>query len=68
MKFTTENVLRVQQELIDEVAGTVWECETAEEKAEIAIWIDGLRTMTDAVIKAIEEIERVRFGVREETV
>lgn len=59
MKFTTDNVLRVQQELIDEVAGTVWECENAEEKAEIAIWIDGVRTMTDAIIKAIEELDRM---------
>ena len=59
MKFTTENVLRVQQELIDEVAGTVWECETTEQKAEIAIWIDGVRTMTDAIIKAIEELDRM---------
>lgn len=59
MKFTTDNVLRVQQDLISEVAITVWECENAEEKAEIAIWIDGVRTMTDAIIKAIEDMDRM---------
>lgn len=56
-KLTEEAVYKLEHMVLSD-ASSMFECDTDEERARLAMWAEGVRNMTSAVVDAIKELNR----------
>lgn len=56
MRLTKENVLMIEHAILNDTC--IWEIEGAEQTQQVLFYIEGVRTMAEETIKAIEELKQ----------
>lgn len=57
MKLTKENVLMIEHDILNDTF--IWDIEGAEQAQQVLYYIEGVRTMAEHVMKAIEGLEKL---------
>lgn len=56
MRLTKEAVPMIEHEILND--SMIWECDTTVEAQKVLYYIEGVRTMAEEVIKAIESLKK----------
>lgn len=57
MRLTKENVLMIEHKILNDTC--IWDLGNAEQERQVLFYIEGVRTMAEEVMKAIEELKKL---------